>query len=103
MLGLSACRKLLGEEIQLSDEELEIIREQAYAFAKLACDFFDESRKRARELASNHAKEILSLNEEDRIEFEEYASRLEYSAGLPRSEAEYEAWKYHLRKQGLEE
>ena len=55
MLDLDQCRQVLGPGCQLSDEELERLRDQLYALADITITAFLERRERDRAVALRQA------------------------------------------------
>jgi hypothetical protein len=47
MLSLCRCRELLGAGCRLTDEELQLLRDQLYALAKAALSLHDGEREDA--------------------------------------------------------
>lgn len=44
MLSIKRCREILGPGCNLSDEELELLREQLYVIAEMALDAYHEAQ-----------------------------------------------------------
>jgi hypothetical protein len=106
VLTLQQCRKLVGADCDLSDNELEVAREQLYALAALTIDVVTDRKRTRLRLVSPKPSSLpapsfmaaLNLIENDqRNEIEERAAILEYDANLSRDEAERTAILLTLR------
>jgi hypothetical protein len=83
MLSLERCRKLLGSDTKLSDENLATVRDQLYCFAALTLEVRDIKKKSVFE-----RPEVGSI---DRDALEERAAIIEFEGKLSRDEAERNA------------
>jgi len=99
MLSIRQCRELLGDEASgLSDEELEVTREQIYSLAALTIDAAANYQKRTHLRLVSGASASLPdptfmdalklVSDDQRVAIEERAAILEYDANLTRDEAE---------------
>lgn len=95
-LSIQQVRELLQSECLLSDCEIEQVRDQLYAIARVWID----GGLRALGGPSVEFSEMLAENE--RVEVEERAAILEFDGDLTRSEAERVAIGTHLRRTGGE-
>jgi len=92
MLSLKYCRKVLGPDINLSDEDLVMLRDQLYCWANLALDLRQDSERKFRLATSN------SLDQES---LEERAAIIEFEANVSRGEAEKKAVELALENEHL--
>ncbi len=83
MLSLERCRKVLGSDTKLSDEDLATLRDQFYCLASLALERRDQQKKSALERTDR----VLV----DRDALEERAAIIEFEGNVSRSEAERNA------------
>ncbi len=94
MLSLQHCRKLVGPECELSDEELATVREQFYSLASLALDMRHKGVKSSPRPAKTNktsncfGKALRFVADDTRAEIEERAAIAEYDGNLARDEAE---------------
>lgn len=87
MLSLKQCRKILGEEILLTEEELQELRGQLYDLAGVVVDAAQNMPHL--NCGGTDFKNILDfVPDEDREETEERAAILEFDAGFSRDRAE---------------
>jgi len=84
MISLERCRKILGSNNAVSDENLAALREQLYSFAELALDIRDRSS--ALHVAS--AFEQIANSHEDPDTLRERAAIIEFDGNTSRDEAE---------------
>lgn len=97
MLSLAQCRKFLPSD--LSDEEVDHLRTQLYALAEIATTEFlehlhDRSPHYADDANQPGFRAALSMVHRDRHdEICERAAILEFDAGIPREEAELDAFR----------
>lgn len=92
MLSLNRCREILGADERLSDQEVEHVRGQLYAFAEVAVSVAVTGDRPAVEtLDSRWTAAQAHLTEDERAEVEERAAILEVDAGWDRDVAEREA------------
>ena len=84
MISLERCRKILGPDNPVSDENLAALREQLYSFAELALDIRDRSS--ALHVAS--AVEQIAISHEDPDVLRERAAIIEFDGNICRDEAE---------------
>jgi hypothetical protein len=83
MLSLERCRKVLGSDKKLSDEDLATLRDQLYCFAALALEVRDSQKKSVLERS-----DVVCI---DRDALEERAAIIEFEGKLSRDEAERNA------------
>ena len=83
MLSLERCRKVLGSDTKLSDEDLATLRDQLYCFAALALEVRDTQKKSVLERPD--------LDSLDRDALEERAAIIEFDGKMSRDEAERNA------------
>jgi hypothetical protein len=125
MFSLQKCRELLGNDSTLSNEALELLRDQLYALADIATTEFIEVRRKSRfenpgecrpnqpaiAAASVKVEEAREFEEfvspfpvDEREELEERAAVLEFDAGMARYQAErvvmIEHWRNRNRMEG---
>jgi hypothetical protein len=86
MISLERCRKILGSNDSVSDENLAALREQLYSFAELALDIRD--RKQASVLPSTSAFEQLADEHDEPDILRERAAIIEFDGKVSRDEAE---------------
>ena len=86
MISLERCRKILGPNDSVSDENLAALREQLYSFAELALDIRD--RKQASVLPSTSAFEQLANEQDEPDILRERAAIIEFDGNVSRDEAE---------------
>ena len=77
-LGLTECRRLLGPQCPLSDNELRRVRDELYQLARIL----------VRSYVGCRTTSFQSLPKDDRIDVEERAAILEFDGKLPRAGAE---------------
>lgn len=83
MLSLERCRKALGADNKLSDEDLAKLRDQFYCLASLALELRDRQKKQTLERPDGCLI--------DRDALEERAAIIEFEGNLSRDEAEKKA------------
>ena len=106
MLSLRKCREALTGATGISDQELEVLRDQLYALASIvvAChaedgkapqgglaDHADQPEGGSQNPAAGFEDAALLLSWDERVEVEERAAILQYDGGFPRDEAEKRA------------
>jgi hypothetical protein len=95
VLSLQKCRSLLGTDCNLTDAQLEQLRQQLYAFSEVAIGAFHAQRQGPKSNGSE-AKGVSALltqvPEDERQQVEERAAILEYEAGRKKAEAERQAF-----------
>lgn len=79
MLSLQKCRSLLGPNCELTDSQIEQIRQELYALAHVALDAFRAEKEK---------DQLSGIPLSDREEAEERAAIFEFDAGLQREAAE---------------
>lgn len=84
MISLERCRKILGPNNPVSDENLAALREQLYSFAELALDIRDRSSDSP--VAS--AFDQIASSHEDPDVLRERAAIIEFDGNISRDEAE---------------
>jgi hypothetical protein len=87
MISFERCRKILGPENPVSDENLAALREQLYSFAELALDIRD--RKQNSLSLCKSAFEQMADTHDDRDVLRERAAIIEFDGnvhGMKRSE-----------------
>lgn len=95
MLSLQKCRSLLGADCKLTDAELELLREDLYAFADVAVGAFCAQKKVGSGIGpmSQNVSGCLSvIPGPEREAVEERAAILECQGGLKKPEAERQAF-----------
>ena len=91
MIDLCRCREILGSNCQLTDEQLELLRDHLTALANIAFDVVLQEAQLGAQTAFAMAANILP--DAQREEVGERASILEFDGGLPRAQAEETALK----------
>jgi hypothetical protein len=96
MLTLERCRRLLDGRENVSDSELEAIREGLYLFARAAVRTYrEDTRKRAEAdpacAVHPFRASVARVRQSEPVEIEERAAILEYDAGSDRGSAERRA------------
>jgi hypothetical protein len=87
MLSLENCRRYLGPDDDISDEELAIAREQLSTLAGTLLDFWKSERARKTEIRSlESARQFLAPYQVESIE--ERAAVIEFDGNYSRDEAE---------------
>jgi hypothetical protein len=89
MLSVSQCRKIVGPSCNLSDSDLELLRDQLNGLADISNAIYRQ--KGFMPVSASTKTEKLTNAESER------AAIMEFDAGLPRSEAEAQAF-HHSRK-----
>ena len=74
MISLERCRKILGPDNPVSDENLAALREQLYSFAELALDI----RDRSSDLQVASAFEQIASSDDDPDVLRERAAIIEF-------------------------
>lgn len=90
-LSIAQCRRLLGYATDLSDAEIERLRDQIYSFAHVLIDDYAQRPRRAgvRQPAGHQFEQALAeVSLEERAQIEERASILEYDGRLERDAAQ---------------
>ena len=95
MLPLDKCRRILGPDCDLSDQDIERLRDQLCDLAAVAIEDFEEQRQ-ASEILTGNEEKLGMVAEEDRYEVEERAAIREFLGGKSRSEAERLALKQYF-------
>lgn len=88
MIHLRRCREILGSDCALTDEQIELLRDQLVAFANIALD------ARLLELRNGTTSALdatVSLIPEEHVEIFERASIMEFDGGMPRAQADESA------------
>ena len=110
MLSLSICREILGRDVSLPDEALELLRDQLYGLAYIiASSFieqhFDHRRENDEGIRSERLRSGVGLQEsvtlqprDEREELEERAAILEFDGGIARNHAERIAFGERYRR-----
>ena len=99
MVDLRRCREILGPDCSLTDEQLELLRDQLAGLADIALEAGRGSKG-----ATNAFETVLSLAPEpQRQEIDERASIMEFDGGLLRALAEEAALNDFARKQTKDE
>lgn len=83
MLSIERCRKILGADKKLSDEDLATLRDQFYCLASLALELRDHQK--------NVALQRTDGGLIDRDSIEERAAIIEFEGNVSRDEAERNA------------
>ena len=86
MLSLERCRKTLGDDAPPTDEDLERLRRDLYALARVAVSAFGSHRAGERENTLNSALRLVPADEQETLE--ERAAIREYDGGRVRDDAE---------------
>ena len=86
-LSLQKCRSLLGPNCELTDSQIDQLRQELYALAHIALDAHRETNRPA----NNEDNSLANLPRENRDEAEERAAIFEFDAGLQREAAERKA------------
>jgi hypothetical protein len=86
MLSLEYCRKILGANLAISDEELVTLREQLYSFANLALETRDSTSTSVKPLEVSF--ELLASSHDDPETLRERAAIIEFEGNVLRDEAE---------------
>ena len=95
MLPLDKCRRILGPDCDISQPDLERLREQMCDLATVVIEGFEEQSQASRVLTGNE-EQLEMIPEEDRHEVEERAAIIEFLGGKSRSEAEQLALKQYF-------
>ncbi len=108
MLTLARCRKFIGEQNRLSDDEVKSVREELYTFADVLLGSIREDilqslqvpipEKPGASEADDWTDVLSRLPEEDRLEVEERAAIMEFDGGLERQKAEVIALRSFRRR-----
>jgi len=89
MLTTEQCRKILGDDVQISDERLERLRDELYALADLVTDDLANGDVEAESAVGGGFDAALALLPEgDREEAAERAAIMEFDGGAAADEAE---------------
>nr|ADI23839.1 hypothetical protein [uncultured gamma proteobacterium HF4000_48E10] len=86
MLSLERCRKILGDDASLADEDLERLRRDLYALAHVAVSAFVTASAGDRQDSLKAALRLVPTNAQEALE--ERAAIREYDGGLDRDDAE---------------
>ncbi len=98
MLSVRRCRELVGKECRLNDEELDVLRTQFYALARITfTEFENRANPRVGHSVHNFTKALRLVDEDERAAVEERAAIAEFDGNLPRDEAERAAIALTLR------
>ena len=87
MLSLDKCRRILGPDCDLSDQDIERLRDQLCDLATVAIVVHEEQRQAGVVMEGNETK-LRMIPEDDRDEVEERAAILEFDGGISKQEAE---------------
>jgi hypothetical protein len=97
VIDLCRCREMLGPDYQLTNEQLESLRDQLATLAHIALEMgLQELRKGAKSVLDMAAGIV---PEEQREEIRERASIMEFEGGLQRTESERAAIKNQRPRQ----
>ena len=99
MLSLDSCRRILGSECVLSDQDIECLRDQLCDLAAVTIEGIEEQSQVSGALTGNEAQ-LEMIPEDDRYEVEERAAILEFLGGKSRSDAEQLALQQYLEETG---
>jgi len=97
MISLERCRKILGPDNPVSDENLAALREQLYSFAELALVIRDRSSV---SLVASAFEQIASSHE-DPDTLRERAAIIEFDGNISRDEAERMAVELSLENERI--
>lgn len=97
MLDLRRCREILGSDCPLSDDQIELLRDQLVALADVALDTKLQDLRNGATSVLDMAVSVVP--EEQRREIGERASIMEFDGGLPRDQAERAALRIWARMQ----
>jgi hypothetical protein len=89
VIDLCRCREILGSSCQLTDEQLELLRDDLMALANIALDVELREPRLGAQTVFEMAASLLP--DEEREEIRERASILEFDGGLARTQAEEDA------------
>lgn len=93
MLSLQKCRFLLGTDCNLTDAQLEQLRQALYAWSEVAIGALCAQKGCSNNLGAPIASPMLSaIPNDERPSIEERAAILEFEAGLKRPEADRQAF-----------
>jgi hypothetical protein len=93
VVDLRRCREILGSSCSLSDEQIEVLRDQLAALADVGLNGgLPELRN-----SSTSALDIAGSLEQQREEIEERASIMEFDGGMQRNQAETAALRSYGR------
>lgn len=95
MLSLQRCRSLIGTDCNLTDAQVEQLRQELYAFSEVALAAFSAQKpepKRGGSKERSVSPLLSQVPELERPQVEERAAILEYDGGRTRSEAERQAF-----------
>jgi len=96
MLNREKCRLILGDDLNLGDDELDRLRHQLRALAQVAIS--SAQRHDSRGNAPSSSLGLGDVPEEHRCAVEERAAILEFDAGIGREEAERLACLEHFTR-----
>ena len=99
MLPVKECRKILGPECSLSDQDIDRPRGQLRDLASVMITAYEEQQLTVL-LASGDEKTLEMIPEEDRDEVEERAAILQFLGGKSRSEADQLAVQMYFERSG---
>jgi hypothetical protein len=90
LLSIKRCRELIGEEPNLSDEDVELLRKDLYLLANAVVSAFDARTQfeENRESQAAFEETLSQVSDVHRHDFEERAGILEAHAELPQANAE---------------
>ncbi len=102
MLSVKNCRQFLGlESDNLSDREIEVLRDHLYCLATRTVAQFVETQRLAKPVSKSNALDfraaLSSFGDDERGSVEERAAVMEFDGNLPRDEAERAAIALTLR------
>lgn len=95
MLSLQKCRSSLGTDCNLTDAQLEQLRQELYAWAEVAIGAFCAQRpgpKSNGSKAESVSPMLSVIPSDERTQVEERAAILEFEAGRTKPEAERQAF-----------
>jgi len=97
MLTIEQCREILGDDVHLSDERLERLRDELYRVANVVSEHIATTApSRAGEAGLEAA--LAFLPEEDREDVAERAAIMEFEGGTPADEADRAAVALVIRR-----
>jgi len=98
VIDLCRCREILGPNYQLTDEQLESLRDQLATLAHIALEMGLQELRNGAKSVFDVAASIVPEEQRERIR--ERASIVEFEGGLQRAEAERVAMKNRPPRQG---
>lgn len=99
MLSVQRCREILGSNCLLTDQELELLRDQMYGLAGIVLDQIggadgstaNKYQTKPETDAEGYKTAVRLLRDEDREDVEERAAIIEFEGGADRDQAERKA------------